>query len=237
MNASHSPAPDKTHTLRVMVLADEPSPRLWTYFRPERLEGIDLILSAGDLPADYLSFLTCFTHAPILYIHGNHDSRYEKQPPEGCECIEDTIYNYRGLRILGLGGSMRYRPHTPQYTMYSEREMARRIGKLRFQLWKHKGFDLLLTHAPARGLGDDEDLAHRGFSCFLPLIDRFHPSYFIHGHVHKDYMGGQFQRERSYGETKVVNAWQDYVLEIEVPNLQEEKLGKHQRRLMQLDKV
>ena len=32
----------------------------------ERLEGVDLILSAGDLPAEYLSFLTCFTSVSIL---------------------------------------------------------------------------------------------------------------------------------------------------------------------------
>ena len=235
MSAHDSPVRSGAHTLRVMVLADEPSPRLWTYFRPERLEGIDLILAAGDLPADYLSFLTCFTHAPILYIHGNHDGRYEQQPPEGCECIEDTVYNFRGLRILGLGGSMRYHPHTPQYTMYSEHEMVRRIRKLRYRLWKSHGFDILLTHAPAHGQGDDEDLAHRGFDCFLDLIERYHPSYLIHGHVHKSYMGGRFERERICGDTTIVNAWQDYVLEIEVPNLQEEKLGKHQRRLMNLD--
>ena len=38
--------------------------------------------------------------------------------------------------------------------MFTEKEMARRVRKLRWKLRKRKGFDILLTHAPARGLGD-----------------------------------------------------------------------------------
>lgn len=85
-----------------------------------KLEGVELVLSCGDLPASYLSFLTCFTSAPILYIRGNHDDRYDKHPPEGCECIEDQVVTVGGLRILGLGGSMRYNRGINQYT---EKEM------------------------------------------------------------------------------------------------------------------
>ena len=58
------------------------------------LDGIDLILSSGDLNPHYLSFLATFTTAPVLYVHGNHDDKYEKIPPDGCICIEDQIYDY-----------------------------------------------------------------------------------------------------------------------------------------------
>ena len=44
--------------MKILVLAYEPAPRLWTYFKLENLEGIDLILSCGDLSGEYLSFLT-----------------------------------------------------------------------------------------------------------------------------------------------------------------------------------
>ena len=123
--------------MRVLALADEADKRLWDHLDRSLLEGVDLILSAGDLPADYLSFLTCFTHAPIYYIHGNHDVRYEKKPPEGCICIEDTIVKIGGVRILGLGGSMRYKPGD---CMYSEKEMQKRIRKLWFELFVNRGF-------------------------------------------------------------------------------------------------
>ncbi len=200
--------------MKILLLSDEPSPRLWTYFRRERLEGIDLILSCGDLPAEYLSFLTCFTHAPILYVHGNHDGNYDTHPPEGCICVEDKIYEFQGLRILGLGGCLRYRRDAKPYTMYTQAEMARRIRRLRIPLWRSHGFDILLTHAPAAGVGDDKDLAHTGFQSFRTLIDQYQPKYLVHGHVHKNYCGSQFQRIQQLGNTTVVNAWQEYIIEI-----------------------
>jgi len=188
--------------MRILLLADQPEPTLWEFLDKRKLEGVDLILSCGDLPADYLSFLTCFTYAPILYVHGNHDARYEKKPPEGCVCIEDTIYVHEGVRILGLGGSMRYRKGLHQYT---EREMRTRVLKLLPKLWWRKGFDILLTHSPAYQLGDDKDLAHRGFEVFLKLIDKYAPKLMVHGHVHQSYQH-DFVRVRQRGSTQVINA-------------------------------
>ena len=70
-----------------------------------RLEGIDLILSCGDLPKKYLEYLTNFTAAPILYVHGNHDGSYHTQgEPGGCICVDDQVYTWKGLRIDGAGG-------------------------------------------------------------------------------------------------------------------------------------
>ena len=94
--------------MKILLLADQAEPTLWEHLDRRKLEGVELVLACGDLPASYLSFLTCFTTAPILYIHGNHDDRYAQNPPEGCICIEDQVVTVGGLRILGLGGSMRY---------------------------------------------------------------------------------------------------------------------------------
>ena len=198
--------------MKIMVLADVADKALWDYLDRRLLEGIDLILSAGDLPAEYLSFLTCFTNAPILYVHGNHDKGYDKKPPEGCTCVDDDICVVGGVRVLGLGGSMRYRPNEPY--MHTERQMARRAKKLWWKLHRNRGFDILLAHAPARGVGDLEDLPHRGFETFLTLMDRWHPRYLVYGHVHQEYGALGFQRERKYGETVCVNAYKRYVIEI-----------------------
>ena len=199
--------------MRILLLADEPNVRLWDRLDRTLLENIDLVLSCGDLPASYLSFLTCFTNAPILYVHGNHDTSYATHPPEGCICIEDKIYVHNGLRILGLGGSMRYKPGAHQYT---DREMAKRLKKLRFPLMRQHGFDILLAHAPLEGVGDAEDLAHRGFASLKDAVEKYHPRYYVHGHVHKSY-DFRFQRERQLGDTTVINAWMSYVIEIDVP--------------------
>ena len=139
----------------------------------------------------------------------NHDTNYEHTPPEGCDCIEDQIIVYNGLRILGLGGCRRYHPGPHQY---SEKEMRRRIRKLWFQLWRHKGVDIVVTHAPPFGVGDSDDPAHRGFEALLELIDKYHPKYLLHGHTHLSY-GTDQTRERDYHGTKVINVCQKYVLE------------------------
>ena len=197
--------------MKILAIADVESKALWDYFDKTRLEGIDLIISAGDLNPHYLSFLATFTTAPVLYIHGNHDERYEKTPPDGCICIEDQVFSFRGIRIAGLGGCMRYKPGP---NMYTEKQMQRKAGKLKSRIRKTGGIDILVTHAPAYGLNDGDDMPHRGFQCFLKFMDTYHPALFIHGHVHANY-GGRFKRESAYGQTKIVNAYERYVIELD----------------------
>lgn len=203
--------------MKILAIADEESKYLWDFFEKEKLDGIDLILSSGDLNPHYLSFLATFTTAPVLYVHGNHDDKYEKTPPDGCICIEDQIYVHEGIRILGLGGSMRYRPGINQYT---EKEMAKRVKKLRWQLFRKGGFDILLTHAPAYQLNDGRDLPHQGFQVFNTLMDKYQPRFFIHGHVHMAY-GRQYKRYDRYGETHVINAFGRCTFDYEDEHLQE----------------
>ncbi len=196
--------------MRILALADEESKALWDYFDASRLEGIDLIISCGDLHPHYLSFLATFTKAPVIYVHGNHDARYDEVGPDGCECIDDRIFVYKGIRFLGLGGSMRYKQGKHQYT---ERQMRKRIRRIWKQLLYYKGFDVLVTHAPALHVNDGDDLAHRGFACFRGLMDKYKPQIFVHGHVHATY-GGRYKREDKYGSVRVINAYERYVFEI-----------------------
>lgn len=202
--------------MRILAIADEESKYLWDFYEEGKLKDVDLILSAGDLKPEYLSFLVTFANVPVLYIHGNHDDKYETRVPEGCICIEDQIYVHEGVRILGLGGSMRYRPGKNQYT---DRQMFRRVRKLWFQLFRHKGFDILLTHAPAYHLNDGEDLPHRGFEAFLTLMEKYKPKYFIHGHVHMNY-GRQHKRYDKYQDTHVINAYERCFFDFEAEDVE-----------------
>ncbi len=196
--------------MKILLIADEESKIYWDFFKKEQFEGIDLIISCGDLKPEYLSFLATMTAVPVLYVRGNHDDKYEKYPPEGCTCIENRIYKFNGIRILGLGGSYRYKPGLNQYT---ELQMARRVSKLFLKIKLNRGFDILVTHSPAKGVHDGEDMCHRGFQVFNRLIEKYHPKYFVHGHVHMNY-GRQFPREDYIGDTCVVNAFERYVIEI-----------------------
>lgn len=196
--------------MKLLLVADKESPYYWDYFQPGRLDDIDLILSAGDLNSLYLSFLVTMGRARVLYIHGNHDQKYDERPPEGCDCIEDKLVTVNGLRILGLGGCPIYSGGPHQYT---EREMRKRIRKLRFRIWRAGGVDIVLTHSPASGYGSDEDYAHRGFECLVDLIDKYKPRYLIHGHVHMSY-NTKNPRVLHRGETTIINAYERYILEL-----------------------
>ena len=196
--------------MKILLVADKESPYYWEYYQPGRLADIDLILSCGDLKANYLSFLVTMGRARVLYVHGNHDQTYEYRPPEGCDCIEDQLVTVNGLRILGLGGSAKYSGGPHQYT---ERQMNRRIQKLRFKLWRAGGVDIVVTHSPAMGYGDGEDYAHRGFECLVPFLDKYHPRYLVHGHVHLNY-GADRPRVLQRGDTTIINAYERYILEI-----------------------
>jgi len=193
--------------MKILALADVESDALWDSSQPRaHKDDVDIVLSCGDLNPAYLSFIATYTKAPVLYVHGNHDGCYDHTPPEGCVCVEDRIYNHNGLRILGLGGSIRYNRGPYQYT---QEEMHRRVRKLRFKLWRNRGFDILLTHSPALGVGDGSDRAHEGFEAFLRLIERCKPRVMVHGHTHLNY-GYNIKRINKIGNTTVINAYEKY---------------------------
>ena len=92
--------------MKILALSDEECPALWEYYTPGRLDGYDLILACGDLNANYLSFIVTMAKCPVLYVAGNHDVRYQMNPPQGCDPIDDHFVVYNGIRIIGLGGCL-----------------------------------------------------------------------------------------------------------------------------------
>lgn len=175
------------------------------------LAGIDLIISCGDLPPEYLTSLRSRYDVPLFYVLGNHDLRYQTSPPVGCRKIDRRFIEYNGLRILGFSGSRWYNGNQNQYT---ERQMTGFIRKMWFTLWRKKGFDILVSHASPRYINDAEDRCHRGFHSFRQLINRHQPQYHLHGHIHKLF-DNESDRFATLGETEIINCYDYYILEIE----------------------
>ena len=185
--------------MKILMVADTEERVLWDHWNEDtarRMSDVDLILSAGDLDPAYLEFLVTMLNVPLVYVRGNHDGRYESTPPGGCEDADGRIVEVtcrdRTIRILGLGGSMRYRKDSAD--MYTEAEMRRRIRRIELKLAADRikgrdGFDILLTHAPCKGYGDMDDLPHTGFQCFNGLLEKYTPALHCYGHVHKEYSG------------------------------------------------
>jgi len=174
------------------------------------LQDIDLILSCGDLPPEYLSSLTSRYNVPLLYILGNHDLRYKTSPPGGCRNIDRTIVTCKDLKIIGFSGSRWYNGGVNQYT---EKQMKHFIAKLRFSLWRSGSPDLIITHAPPRHINDAEDRCHRGFNVFNSFINKYKPPYLLHGHIHKLFKNDS-ERISTVNTTQVINCYGFHVLEI-----------------------
>lgn len=188
----------------------------------------DVVLSCGDLPFDYLEYIVSRVNVPLLYVPGNHDPdvrpadetfaplRVESpaRGPQGCVNVDGRIMEAAGLRIAGLGGSMRYRPGPNQYTQRQMSWRARRIEVLaRLRRDRSRSpIDVLLTHAPPEGFsGKEEDLAHRGFEAFNRLIKNLTPRLLVHGHVHPY---GVAQPVHKVGATQIVNAVPHRLIEV-----------------------
>lgn len=159
----------------------------------------EVILGAGDLPFSYLETLSTLCDAPCVYVPGNHDAdlggfrqgrggwTHAGMPaadpgPAGAINVDGRAVSVAGLRICGLGGSLRYRSGPNQYTDAQQRVRALKL-RCRSRLSATTP-DILLTHSPARGVGDGDDKVHRGFDCFHPLVDALRPTLLVHGHVH-----------------------------------------------------
>ena len=126
------------------------------------------------------------------------------------------MLKYGDILISGVEGSNRYRPGDYQYNQF---EMWLNVISLVPRLYINRlkygrSLDIFVTHAPPKGIHDGRDVCHTGFSCFLKLIERYKPQYFIHGHTHMSY-GYSRERVTEVNKTKVVNADGYYIFEIQ----------------------
>lgn len=194
--------------MKILAVSDEENDALWSERVRDIARGVDVIISCGDLRKEYLEFLLTMINAPLLYVFGNHD----EAGPEGGICIDGRAVSVGGVRFLGLGGSMRYREGR---NMYTEGEMFMRFLRTWPSLWMVGGVDVLVSHAPAKGYGDLEDVAHRGFGTFNAIMNRYRPKYMLHGHVHKSY--GRIKREHIHESgTRILNVCGYGIIEADV---------------------
>lgn len=205
--------------MRILAISDVPEGWLWERWDRERVAGVDLIISCGDLPATYLEHIVTLANVPLLYVQGNHDTAYDDHAPEGCVSIDGQLRDFCGLRIMGLGGSIRYNDEVHGFT---EAEMARKAARMALLASATGGVDVIVTHAPLRGYGDLDDLPHRGFEALGRLVERTRPRYLLHGHVHMEY--GRIERVREHPcGTTIVNVCGSYVLDLPDETIRERR--------------
>ena len=223
---------------RILAVADEVDEALYgdklARLRP------DLIASCGDLPFEYLENLVSRADVPLVFVPGNHDPdlRTSESPwtalrrqvppigPMGGDNADGRVIDEAGLRIAGLGGSIRYNRGPNQYTQAQMRFRGLRLGlrirlrsigphltaaSARMPVRGGSKLDVLLTHAPPFGWSLSQDVAHIGFIAFHRLVNDLAPKVLIHGHVHPY---GRVEPLRRLGGTLVINAVPSRLVEV-----------------------
>lgn len=202
--------------IRILAISDEPDPSLDSAATREGLGEIDIIIGAGDLQPEYLSFVTDAFHAPLRYIRGNHDHgaawahterRYLPQPMPDATVIEEA-----GLRIVGFSGSPRYSTRGMEVSGPGMWALAM-LAWLR--AWRARPV-LVVSHAPPRDVNDDQDRAHRGFTAFRWLVSRLSPPLWLHGHTALVRRGID-DRTESLGDTIFYNCTGATLIELVPP--------------------
>jgi Icc-related predicted phosphoesterase len=204
--------------MRILAIADLPERLLYDDFEPDDWrDRVDLVLSCGDLDREYLEFLETGLAVPLLYVPGNHDIAYRGHPPEGCENIDERLLTIGGLRIAGVGGSLNYNAGSDSY-QYTEQQMAWRLRRLGWRVWRAGGVDIVVSHAaPLHGdhTFDATDRPHRGSAGFRRFIGHHHPRFWLHGHNHL--YDSRIPRISQIADTVVVNAYGHYLLDTDAP--------------------
>jgi uncharacterized protein len=200
--------------VRILAVSDEVTTTLYNTNLLASMGPFDLLLGCGDLPYSYMEAIV--THAEVrhaYYVHGNHDQAQQVAKDVvltnhgGWQDIDRRAVHSRehDVLIAGLEGSLRYRPNAGY--QYTEHEMFWRalllVPRLLINRVLHGRYlDILIAHAPARGIHDQPEGAHRGFRAFKTLMHRFRPKLFLHGHNHRY---GLDQWRTRFEKTEVIN--------------------------------
>ena len=192
---------DGKHRLKILTVSDYIDKELTRQVEDKTLEPVDLIISCGDLAPEYLSFLRDRLDVPLYYVKGNHDIRYTRENPMGCENIHERVVSFGSLNILGFEGSIWYNGGLNQYT---DAMMEKMIFWMWFSIWRKGPVHMVVTHAPPRHIHDREDRCHMGFESFNSLIKKQTPDYFVHGHIHQEFESHE-ERITQLHTTQVIN--------------------------------
>lgn len=218
--------------MKILCISDYIDPLIYSNTIKERFKNIDLILSAGDLPMEYIDFVVSSLNKPAYFVFGNHNLKdfsfyhqtnpYKNATPNwNLEHFHGAVYaGFKTVRcgdllIAGASGSMLYNNGQCQYTDFQMKcKLIKLIPNLILNKIRYGRYlDIFLTHAPPEGIHDKTDRCHKGFKCYKWFIKKFKPKYQIHGHIHLYSL--QDIRCTKFCDTEIINAYSYYILETE----------------------
>jgi uncharacterized protein len=208
--------------MKVLSLSDVVIPFIYSAKIAERFADIDIGIGCGDLPYYYQEYVISSLNIPFYFVRGNHSYKIERtaagnhQEPQGATDLHRRVISHNRLLLAGVEGCGRYREGPYQYT---QDEMWMHVfllvpGLLRNRTLTGRYLDVFVTHAPPKGIHDQDDLPHQGIKAFRWFLKVFKPAYHFHGHIHVYHP--DTITETIYHQTKVINSfgYRETVLEV-----------------------
>jgi hypothetical protein len=173
---------------RILAVADEVDRSLDSAATRASLGSIDLVVGCGDLPVDYLRFVTDAFNVPLAYVRGNHDiggawatgEATERHLPE--PLADGRPWTDGALTVVGFSGIPRHGGSGLQ--IGSVPRWIAVIGAWLRVAGRGRGKPVLfISHVAPRGINDGPDRFHRGSRALRWLADRIAPPLWLHGHT------------------------------------------------------
>jgi len=180
----------------------------------------DVLIHAGDLTyrgsyyptLEAVSWMKKQPHKHKLFIAGNHDYYFEKNPEEsirqligeGIHYLETSSVTIDGVKFWGC-------PYTPRFFDWAFN--ADRGPYIKTHYWDHipDDTDVLITHGPPRGYLDQaaphKKSEHLGCDDLLDAVLRVKPKVHVFGHIHGGYGYARFQETQFYNASIVDEAY------------------------------
>lgn len=205
--------PDRDRpAVRLLAVSDEIEPSLWEHLDRDAVGKLDLLVSCGDLPPDYLCYLEGVLRAPLLYVTGNHDL--------------DDAWKHEARRLLPA------RESTPELTTAAGLDVAlidwpgQSKARTRSQeriawanavrVWvgaalRRRGPAIVVSHVAPHETEDPRDVYHRSFRAYGWLARQLRPPLWLHGHTTA---ASDPHRVTLIGPTTCVNVTGAYLIDL-----------------------
>ena len=200
--------------MNLLSVSDVIIPYIYSPSIREKYKHAEFVIACGDLPYYYQEYIISMLDIPLFFVRGNHDPVIEygdginRKYPHGGIDLHRRTYNFNGILMAGVEGSVRYKSRG-QF-QYTQSEMWRHVWsltpKFMYNRLRHGRFiDVFISHAPPWGIHDKSDRAHRGIKAFRWLFSAFQLSYHFHGHIHV--YRSDTVTETHFHRTQVINTY------------------------------
>jgi hypothetical protein len=206
-------APRRDRPIRLLAVSDEIDPSLSGHLDREALGPLDLLVSSGDLPPDYLSYLEGTLRVPFVFVLGNHDL------DEAWARAADRLLPWRksGARLTEAGGVAIALLDWPGPDKVRTRSQDRIAWRQVLGLWLAVKLgarrpEIVVSHVGPDQVLDPRDVYHRSFAAYRWLAQRLQPALWLHGHTTPASVP---ERVTQLGPTTSVNVTGAYLIELE----------------------